>query len=65
LEREVKEAKADALRASTECAEMKTTLAEFQTKTNEALAAMVANTGGKGSNTQWVHAEYIVITVNK
>jgi hypothetical protein len=22
-------------------------------------------TGGKGSNTQWVHAEYIVITVNK
>jgi hypothetical protein len=43
LEREVKEAKADALRASSLCAEMSTTLAEFQTKTNEALATMVAN----------------------
>jgi hypothetical protein len=43
LEREVKEAKANALRASTECTEMKTTLAGFQMKTNEALATMVAN----------------------
>jgi hypothetical protein len=43
LEREVKEAKGIALRAASLCAEMSTTLAEFQTKTNEALATMVAN----------------------
>jgi hypothetical protein len=43
MEHEVKEAKADALCAATKCADMKGTLAEFQTKTNEALEAMVAN----------------------
>jgi hypothetical protein len=43
LEHEVKEAKADVLRSSTECAEMKITLAKFQMKTNEALVTMVAN----------------------
>jgi hypothetical protein len=43
LEREVKEAKADVLRLSSEGILMKETMAEFQRKTNEALEAMVAN----------------------
>jgi hypothetical protein len=43
LEREVKEAKADVLRWSSECLQMKETMAEFQQKTNAALEAMVAN----------------------
>jgi hypothetical protein len=43
LEREVKEAKADVLRLSSEGLLMKETMAEFQKKTNEALEAMVAN----------------------
>jgi hypothetical protein len=43
LEREVKEAKADVLRLSSEGLLMKETMAEFQGKTNEALKAMVAN----------------------
>jgi hypothetical protein len=43
LEREVKEAKADILRLSSEGLLMKETMAEFQRKTNEALEAMVAN----------------------
>ena len=43
MEREVKEAKADVLRLSSEGLLMKETMAEFQRKTNEALEAMVAN----------------------
>jgi hypothetical protein len=43
LEREVKEAKADVLRLSSEGILMKETMAEFQQKTNEALQAMVSN----------------------
>ncbi|KAF9785288.1 hypothetical protein BJ322DRAFT_1193547 [Thelephora terrestris] len=43
LEREVKEAKADVLRLSTEGLLMQETLANFQKGTNEALTAMVAN----------------------
>jgi hypothetical protein len=43
LEREVKEAKADVLRLSSEGLLMKETMAEFQRKTNKALEVMVAN----------------------
>jgi hypothetical protein len=43
LEHKVKEAKADALCASAECAKLKMALADFQDKTNEALEMILAN----------------------